>query len=276
MMENSTERIYEQARDVLRQDEAAPVVTVVESYGSDPRGAGAKMLVFSDRRAVGIVGGGPCKAWVIDRAMAALSGGRSLLLRRPASDDDQDVCGEGLTFFIDVVSPRPTLLILAAGHIGQAVSALRAWLGYRVVVLDEHESIVSAERFPDADLLLSGPLDEKLQSLPLSVRVYLVMVTPHHSPDENALAALSRAQAGYAGLLGGRRRTKATFERARALGVSDGFLRQVHTPIGLDIQVETAREIALSVLAQGPRRAEGDLDRWKRPSLTLRRGGALL
>lgn len=248
-MEKPTETIYEQALDALRRCEAVAVVTVVESSGSGPREPGAKMLVFLNGETVGTVGGGAPEARVIRQALDALAHGQSRLLRRPERQEAHDPCGEGMSFFVDVLLPRPTLLVVGAGHIGQAVASLGAWLDYRVVVLDERESMVSRERFPDADLLVSGPVNERLQSLPLTDRVYVLIVTPHHSPDEEALAVLWRRDAAYVGLLGGRRRTEATFERARALGVSDGYLRRVHTPIGLDINAETPREIALSILA---------------------------
>jgi xanthine dehydrogenase accessory factor len=75
-------------------------------------------------------------------------------------------------------------------------------------------------------------------------------VTPHHSRDEQALAVLAEHPLPYVGLLGSARRTQATFERARAMGVPDPFLARVHTPVGLDIGAQTPREIAISILAE--------------------------
>jgi xanthine dehydrogenase accessory factor len=125
-----------------------------------------------------------------------------------------------------------------------------AFLGYRVVVLDERTEMVTAERFPQADVLLSGPIDEQLSNCPLTEQTYAVMVTPHHSRDEIALAALAGHRLAYVGLLGSRRRTQATFERAQAIDVPAEFMARVQTPIGLDIGGETPREIAVSILAE--------------------------
>ncbi len=246
-MRDREEVIYRAALDAVRNDQPAALVTVVEASGSTPREPGAKMLVYADGRTVGTVGGGASEAWAIDHARQALAEGRSHLLERP-TDEDQ-VCGGTMRFFVDVLLPPATLLVVGAGHIGQAVASVGAWLGYRVVVLDQREELVSADRFPDADLLLSGPLDEELSAVPLTEQTYVVLVTPHHSPDEKALSVLVEHPVAYVGLLGSSRRTQATFGRARDIGVPEDFLEQVHTPIGLDIHAETPREIALSILA---------------------------
>jgi xanthine dehydrogenase accessory factor len=122
--------------------------------------------------------------------------------------------------------------------------------GCRLEVLDERAELVTPERFPQAGRLLTGPLDERLGAISLTDRPYAVLVTPHHSPDERALAVLAERPVAYVGLLGGRRRTQVAFERARALGVPDEFLARVHTPVGLDIGAETPREIAVSIMAE--------------------------
>ena len=248
-MIDRTEDIYEAALDAIRRGEPAALATVVEAGSSAPRDAGAKMLVYADGRTVGTVGGGPPEAWVIDQARQALAEGRPRLLERPLEEDGEDVCGGDARFFVDVLLPPPTLLIIGAGHIGQAVASMGAWLGYRIAVLDERAELISAERLPRADALLSGPLGERLRDFPLTEQTYAVLVTPHHSPDEKALSVLAQQPVAYVGLLGSSRRTQATFKRARAIGVQSSFLERVHTPIGLDIHAETPREIALSILA---------------------------
>jgi xanthine dehydrogenase accessory factor len=247
------QRVYEAVLDAIRRGEPAAVATVIEARGSTPRHVGAKMLVYGDGRAVGTVGGGALEAQVIEEAQAAMAEGQSreLEYRLPGEErDDPRVCGGDMRFFIEVLLPRPTLLIIGAGHIGQALAELGAFLGYRVAVLDERAAMVTAERFPQADVLLSGPLDEQLQATSLTGQTYTVLVTPHHSQDEQALAVLAERPVAYVGLLGSRRRTQATFERAQAMGVSDAFLARIHAPIGLDIGAETPREIAVSILAE--------------------------
>ena len=245
-----TDAIYEAVVDALRRGEPVALATVVEAGASAPRAAGAKMLVYAGGRTIGTVGGGPSEAWVIDEAREALRRGCPRLLETPPSEEDKDACGRGMRFFVDASLPSPTLRVIGGGHVGQAWPSMGAWLGYRVAVLDERAELVSTNRFPEADVLLSGALDDELRGFPLTEQTYAVLVTPHHSPNEKALSVLSERSVGYVGLLGSSRRTRATFQRARDEGVSDGFLRQIHTPVGLDIHAQTPREIALSILAE--------------------------
>jgi len=247
-MSDSTEAIYEAALNAMREGEAVVLATIVGTGSSSPRGPGAKMLVYADGGTVGTVGGGPSEAWVVDQAQQALAEGRSRLISQ-STEEAEDVCAADLSCFIDVLLPEPTLLIVGAGHIGQAVASMGAWLGYRIVVLDERPSEVVPERFPDADALLCGSLRQELASYPLGEHVYVILVTPHHSDDEQALAVLADSEVPYIGLLGGKRRTEATFARARTMGVSETFLEQIHTPIGIDIAAETPKEIAVSIMA---------------------------
>jgi xanthine dehydrogenase accessory factor len=247
------ERVYEAALGAMRRGEPTAVATVIETYGSTPRQVGAKMLITADGQTVGTVGGGQIEAQVIQDARAAIAEGRSRQSHYRSPDPQQgptDRCADDMQVFIEVLLPRATLLIIGAGHIGQAVARMGAFLGYRIVVLDERAEMVTVERFPQADVLLSGPIDEQLSNCPLTEQTYAVLVTPHHSRDEVALAALAEHRLPYVGLLGSRRRTQATFERAQTIAVPADFLAQVHAPIGFDIGGETPREIAVSILAE--------------------------
>jgi xanthine dehydrogenase accessory factor len=247
------EQVYATALEAIRRGEGAAVATVLEAHGSTPREAGAKMLVYADGRTVGTVGGGPLEAQVIQEAQAALSAGVSREFEYRATREQvsaPDACGGQMRLFIEVLQPHTTLLIIGAGHIGQAVAKLGSFLGYRLIVLDERADMVTAGRFPARCRLLTGSLDEQLRTLSLTEQTSVVIVTPHNSPDEKALAVLAKHPVAYVGLLGSQRRTRATFERARVLGVSDEFLKQVHTPIGLDIGAETPHEIAVCIIAQ--------------------------
>jgi len=247
------EQVYQAALEAIRQGESAAMATVVEASGSTPRGASAKMLIYADGRTVGTVGGGGVEARVIEEAQAALAEGQSRELGYNLVDDkrgDPGICGGSMRVFVEVLASRPTLLILGGGHVGQAVAELGTFLGYRIAVADERPEMVTPERFPWATTRVTGDPARDIADLPLDEQTYVVIVTPHHSPDEKVLAALVGQPVAYVGLIGSRRRTAHTFERAREAGVPEDLLERIHTPIGLDIGAETPKEIAVSILGE--------------------------
>ena len=247
------ERVYEATLEALRAGKAGAVATVIEAGGSTPRGAGAKMLILADGSTVGTVGGGEVEARVIEEASAALAEGRSREVTCRLKDKDpksSDVCAGDMRILVEVLPPRPTLIIVGAGHVGRAVAELATFLGYRIVVVDERPEWVSVERFPWAETRRAGDPAEELAALQLTEHTCVVIVTPHHSPDERILAVLADKPIAYVGLMGSRRRASATFARAREMGIAEAFLERVHTPVGLDIGAETPREIAVSILGE--------------------------
>lgn len=244
-MSEETEAVYKGALDAVRQGDLAAVVTVVGTRGSTPREAATKMLVYADGRRVGTVGGGDVEAQAIDEARAAMAEGYPREIRC------QTRGGRGeMRLFIEVLAPPATLLILGAGHVGQAMAELGAFLGYRVVVVDERDELITPDRFPRAHDLRTGDFAQKLSHLTLNERTYVVIVTPHAYEDERILEELVDEPVAYVGLIGSSRRTAHTFERAREAGVPEAFLDRIHTPIGLDIGADTPREIAVSIMAE--------------------------
>jgi xanthine dehydrogenase accessory factor len=252
-MFEEAELVYEAVLEALREGGSAALATVIEARGSTPRGVSAKMLVYADGRTVGTVGGGGVESRVIEEAKEAIGAGEPRELDYRLLDEergDPGICGGDMRIFVEPLIARPRVLIIGAGHVGQAVAELADYLGYRIAVLDERRELVTAERFPWAGDLLAGDLAEEVQDFGLDLHTYVVMVTPHHSLDEKVLKVLADHPFAYAGLIGSRRRTAHTFERARESGVPEEVLGQVHSPIGLDIGAETPREIAVSIMAE--------------------------
>ena len=96
-------------RDVLgpllagwRQGRIAGLATVVRTYHSAPRQAGATMLVTADGEAVGSVSGGCVEAAVYELASEVVAGADPVLVRYGVSDDDAFAIGLTCGGIIDV------------------------------------------------------------------------------------------------------------------------------------------------------------------------------
>lgn len=152
--------------------------------------------------------------------------------------------------FVDPLPGAQRLIIVGAGHVGQALCELGAMLGFHVSVIDDRASFANRERFAGAAEIIVRPFEAAIDSLKLDQNCYLVAVTRGHAFDEIALRAALRQKPGYLGMIGSKRRVRATLARLEEDGVDPSRLDQVHAPIGLDIGAETPEEIAVSIMAE--------------------------
>jgi xanthine dehydrogenase accessory factor len=152
--------------------------------------------------------------------------------------------------FVDPVAGAQRLIIAGAGHIAQPLAALGSMLGFRVTVIDDRASFANRERFPSADQIIVKPFAAEVDSLKLDRYSYLIAVTRGHAYDEETLRAALRQGRGFIGMIGSRRRVKATLDRIAEDGVDPALLAEVHAPIGLDIGADTPAEIAVAIMAE--------------------------
>jgi xanthine dehydrogenase accessory factor len=146
--------------------------------------------------------------------------------------------------------PRIRLVIVGAGHVGQAVADLAAQADFDVWVIDDRAQYANAERFPGAERLIVGPIDEVLSALEVTPQTYGLIVTRGHGHDQEALFHLATTPAPYVGLIGSHRKIKLIFESLRESGVPEAALERVTAPVGFDIGSQTVPEIAVSIVAE--------------------------
>jgi xanthine dehydrogenase accessory factor len=150
------------------------------------------------------------------------------------------------------VLPRVTLVIVGAGHVGQAVAKLAAEVDFDIWVLDDRDKFASATRFPQAERRIVGDIGRTLQELAREVHpgMYCLIMTRGHNHDEEALYHLCRTNAGYVGMIGSKRKIKLIYEDLVAKGIPEEVLAKVHAPLGLPIGSQTVPEIAVSIVAE--------------------------
>ncbi len=146
--------------------------------------------------------------------------------------------------------PRCRLLVVGAGHVGQAVANLAVELDFEVWVMDDRRDLLSEERFPHVHRRLCGPFGELLPEVEVDERTYCLIVTRGHNHDEEALFHLIQKPARYIGMIGSRRKIRLIFEDLASQGIPAEKLEEVYAPVGVDIGSQTVMEIAVSILAE--------------------------
>ena len=154
-------------------------------------------------------------------------------------------------FFVEPLFPLPRLVIVGAGHVGQALARIGKLLDFEVTVIDDRNEFANPDRFPEADSLIVGEIGRAVRNFPISSDTYIVIVTRGHRYDAEALRGCIGSKASYIGMIGSARKVALMREEflARGWATASQFDR-VHAPIGLKIGSKTVEEIAVSIAAE--------------------------
>ncbi len=219
---------------------------------------------------------GPQQLAPYEQALAALRQGEPAHVSLVVEDE-----GQPREYRLHLEVP-PTLLVVGAGHVGQAVARLAAELDFHVVVLDDRADLLTPERFPAGAELRPGDVVERLRDTTIDGSCYVVIATRGHRYDHDALAAVIDRPAAYLGMIASKRKAALIRRALTAAGARAEHVARVHTPIGLPIGAVTVPEIAVSILAEViqvrrqrvrklvegplvPRTAQGDAARAPKP-----------
>jgi xanthine dehydrogenase accessory factor len=182
-------------------------------------------------------------AWPLGTGGEVLAAGAVALGDRPKPS-----MRDGVAFLPTL--PRIRLLIVGAGHVGHGVADLAARADFDVWVVDDREQYANSGRFPTAERIIVGPLDEVLPALDITAQTYALIVTRGHGHDQEALYYLAPTSAPYVGLIGSRRKIRLILDGLRDQGIAERDLARVAAPVGLDIGSQTIPEIAVSIVAE--------------------------
>lgn len=249
----SERAIYQAILHAKEHGQAVVLATITADRGSVPRHAGTKMLVYPDGSIKGTIGGGEMESRVIAAALRCLETGQPDTLHYEMVDPargDPGVCGGEVDIFMEPIMPEPTLLVVGCGHVGQAVAELADWLGFYVIATDDRADLCSPENIPHADEHHVVPAAEIATRVPIHSRTYIAAVTRGVPLDVAMLPDLLATPAPYIGVMGSRRRWAVAVKQLAEQGMDERTLARVHAPIGLELQAETPREIAVSIMAE--------------------------
>jgi xanthine dehydrogenase accessory factor len=160
--------------------------------------------------------------------------------------------GAPIELYLEVRWPVQELIVVGAGHIALPMAHVGSLLGFRVTVLDDRPDFATRERFPTADRVIRADFSDPFRDVPLHERSHILLVTRGHKYDYDCLIRALRADPApaYIGMIGSRRRVRATYVQLVDEGFSMDLIERIHAPVGLDVGAETPAEIAVAVGAE--------------------------
>ncbi|MCX7556269.1 XdhC/CoxI family protein [Xanthomonadaceae bacterium JHOS43] len=144
------------------------------------------------------------------------------------------------------LQPDPRLLVLGAGHCGQALAELARHVGFETWLADDRLAEWPSPELDGVVCIDAGPV--RLRAAADTRRdLYLVLLNRDYATDVAALTALHGVRHAFLGMMGSRKRIA---QVKKSLPGMDDWLRELVAPVGLEIGAQTPHEIAISILAQ--------------------------
>lgn len=248
--------IFEEIVRIRRERAVAALATVVGGEKGSPGKTGFRMLVYSNGKTSGTVGGGLLEAKVREEALRCISDKNPRLLELALDAESANrigmLCGGKVKVFLEPIQGAATLYVFGGGHIALPLVQFAKALDFTVVVLDDRDEFANKDRFPLADEVKMGDFNQVIQSIDFHESDCVVIITRGHEHDEVVLKeCLSKGKLPrYIGMIGSKEKIARTFSHLKEEGVSACLLAEVKAPIGLDIGARTPAEIALSIMGE--------------------------
>ena len=238
--------------EAVERGEPVAVATVI----SGPGQAGARRVIWGDpaRESTGSLAAGMDLAPGVDLDAAADEDVRGMLaqgvtgIRHYGAHGERG--GDELSVFVNAFAPAPRMYVFGAIDFAAAVARVGKFLGYHVTVCDARPIFATRSRFPDADEVVVDWPHRFLAGAEVDQRTAICVLTHDPKFDVPVLEVALRTAAGYIGVMGSRRTHEDRLERLRAVGVTDGELSRMRSPIGLDLGARTPEETAVSIAAE--------------------------
>jgi xanthine dehydrogenase accessory factor len=233
--------------DAYGNGEDIVVLTVLDGDGATEQGD--RMLVPDGdvSQATTVVGDWP--EWLVDQLEQPVE---TLLAAGQSDTLAFEHEGETVRVFVDSVTARPDLVVFGTGHDVTPVVELADRMDFRVTVVGFRGGLATAERFPNADRVLSTSPAQIHETLAFDEDTYAVVMTHNVVDDTIAIEELLETETPYIGLMGPTERFEEVVEDIEAdrEPLSDAELDRIYTPVGLDLGGGTPYQIALSIVGE--------------------------
>ena len=154
-------------------------------------------------------------------------------------------------WFAQVFPSKDRLIIVGAAHIAVDLVHLAHYFGFETLVIDPRGIFADKTQFPTApDRLVNDWPAEVLPEYTIDEYTFAVLLTHDPKIDDQALEILLKERTAYIGALGSKKTHEKRVKRLTEKGFSEEQIASIHAPIGVDINAKSAREIALSIIAE--------------------------
>lgn len=148
------------------------------------------------------------------------------------------------------IGVQNTIYIVGGGHVGLALSRQMELLDFRVIVYDDRTDVQTIKENDSADEIIISNFENVGDCIEEGEYSFVAIVTSALPTDKIALKQIVGKKLKYIGLMGSKAKLKRIFDELKSEGIKTSHLKKVHAPIGLEINSESVKEIAVSIAAE--------------------------
>jgi len=242
--------IYTEIEQIKKRGENAALCIIVQTKGSTPRKAGAKMIVLENGGIVGTIGGGNLEKKVIENALQQIKKNEPQLFKHDLLHQHNMCCGGSVEIYIEPIKKMNKLYVFGAGHTGSALAKIAQELDFDIYVIDDRKEYMDEIKTEGINKL-NLEYQKILPTLPFDKNTYIVIMTYEHAHDRDILSYCIKKPNAYIGMIGSQRKveiTKKMFIEGKIATKAE--LENVDMPMGISINADSPEEIAISILAK--------------------------
>jgi xanthine dehydrogenase accessory factor len=231
--------VFDEIQRLRQLGQKAALATVVRIPGAGASFRSSKMLIREDGSRLGSIGSDAIEAEVWTAAASVIREEKSRIMKF-----------ESVEIFLEPILPVLRIVLFGAGHIAIQVSKIATIVGFRSIIVDDRPEFASTDRFPEAENIICGTLEQATAQFDADENTYVIIVTRDNQEDKNVLRWAVQTNARYVGMIGGKAKIQAITAELEREGISRERLERVNMPIGLDIGAVLPEEIAVAIVAE--------------------------
>lgn len=243
-------RILDTVENLVNQKKSLVIACVVKKDGEGPIPIASRMIIDSEGKKYGTIGGGALEKVVISKCEQLLMEKKHDFVDYILDMDVTEsvgfhvpmLCGGKVSVFYEYIAPLPRLYVFGIGNVGKALLKIMANTGFYIIVCDP-EIVPEYEHDQYFD-----NVQEAIETI--DAESYIVISTNSHHTDYEILKALLEkvSQPMYLGMLASTKKIDSIkIKLLKEVGIE---LSNVFSPIGIGIGASTTEEIAISIAAQ--------------------------
>jgi xanthine dehydrogenase accessory factor len=221
----------------------AAIATVIACSASGQTGLGDRSFFVSEQRIEGELLRAAFAEQVSEDLQQTMTRGKSSRCHYQNGRDEVEV-------FLEYLAPVRRLVVFGAGHDAQPLVRMAKLLGWHVTVIDGRAHFARAERFPEADQVMVGDVEQSFAYSELVRGAAVAVMTHSLKQDAHWLQGVLKSAPCYIGQLGPRERTERMLAGLAEQAGERPETACLHYPIGLDLGGDTPESVAMAVLAE--------------------------